>query len=95
MGLLAWIVVGLIAGSLAQSVTGLEKRGCAYTLVVGVLGALIGGALFNAAGTDEKLTGINFGSVFVAFIGGCALCLVLKVLHRDRRGGGNNIRRER
>jgi uncharacterized membrane protein YeaQ/YmgE (transglycosylase-associated protein family) len=82
MGIFAWIIVGLIAGSLAQTVTGKERRGCTYTLVIGVLGALIGGALFNAAGTSNALTGLNFGSIFVAFIGGCALCLVLNVIDR-------------
>lgn len=82
MGLLAWIIVGLLAGSLAQRVTGQERRGCVFTLVIGVLGALIGGALFNAAGTSNALTGLNLGSVFVAFIGGCALCLLLQFLDR-------------
>ncbi len=82
MGLFAWIFVGLIAGSLAQRVTGREKRGCAYTLVIGVFGALLGGALFNAAGTSNTLTGFNVGSVFVAFVGGCALCLLLSFLDR-------------
>lgn len=82
MGLVAWIIVGLIAGSLAQRVTGHERRGCAYTLVLGVLGALVGGALFNAAGTSNKLTGLNVGSVFVAFIGGSALCLALRFIDR-------------
>ncbi len=82
MGLFAWIVVGLVAGSLAQRVTGQERRGCLYTLVVGVLGALIGGALFNAAGTSRAVTGFNVGSVFVAFIGGCALCFILQLLDR-------------
>ena len=74
------IYVALVAGSLAQRVTGQERRGCLYTLVVGVLGALIGGALFNAAGTSRAVTGLNVGSVFVAFIGGCALCFILQLL---------------
>ncbi len=85
MGIFAWIIVGLLAGSLAQRVTGHEKRGCAYTLVVGVLGALIGGALFNAAGSSATVTGLNLGSVFVAFVGGSALCLGLQMLGGRRK----------
>lgn len=38
MGPIGWVIVGLIAGSLAQTVTGVEKRGCLFTLLIGVLG---------------------------------------------------------
>lgn len=83
MTIFGWIIVGLLAGSVAQSVTGLRKRGCLFTLVVGVVGAFIGGALFRAVGSDGDVKGINLGSVFVAFIGGCVLCLLLKVVDRS------------
>ena len=79
MGLLGWIVVGLIAGSLAQSLTGFEKRGCLFTLIIGVIGAVIGGALFNAAG-DQGITHFGPWSLFVAFIGASVLCLILGAL---------------
>ena len=75
MGPFGWIVVGLIAGSLAQTVTGVEKRGCLFTLLIGVLGAVVGGALFNAAG-GEGIGDFGWWSLFVAFIGAGALCLV-------------------
>jgi uncharacterized membrane protein YeaQ/YmgE (transglycosylase-associated protein family) len=81
MGLLGWIVLGLIAGSLAQRATGTERRGCLTTLLIGVLGAVIGGALFNAAGS-HKVLDFSFGSLLVAFIGAGALCLVLKAIGR-------------
>jgi uncharacterized membrane protein YeaQ/YmgE (transglycosylase-associated protein family) len=84
MGLLSWILVGLVGGSLAQSVTGQEKKGCAYTLVIGVIGALIGGYLFNRSGTNSSLTGFNLKSVFTAFIGACVLCFAMKFLSRRR-----------
>lgn len=83
MGLLGWIVVGLIAGSLAQSLTGFEKRGCVFTLVIGVVGGIIGGALFNAAG-DRGITDFGWRSLFVAFVGASLLCLVLKALGDGR-----------
>lgn len=81
MGLFGWIVVGLVAGSLAQSATGMQKRGCLTTLLIGVLGAVIGGALFNAAGSHHVLR-FSVGSILIAFVGAGALCLVLKALSR-------------
>ena len=50
MNILGWVIVGLVAGGLARWITRDDKTGCLYTMVVGVLGALIGGALMQAAG---------------------------------------------
>ena len=83
VNLLGWIITGLIAGSFAQRVTGTQKRGCLFTLVVGVIGALIGGALFQAAGS-RGVSGFSWWSLFVAFIGGCVLCSVLSVVTGGR-----------
>lgn len=87
MSVFAWIVTGLLAGGLARMATGAKKRGCLGTMAVGILGAMIGGALFTALGEE----GINeFGpwSILVAFVGACALLLVLQLLsggsHRSR-----------
>ena len=82
MTIFSWIIVGLLAGSVAQSVTGFRKRGCMFTLAVGVIGAFIGGALFRVVGSDGDVKGINITSVFVAFIGGCVLCLLLNAVDR-------------
>ena len=82
MGVFGWILVGLVTGSIAQSVTGVEKRGCMYTMVVGVIGGLLGGFLFNAIGYNGKLTGFNITSLFIAFIGACIFCFGLKFLRR-------------
>lgn len=85
MGILGWIVVGFIAGGLARWVTGARKRGCLATLVVGILGALIGGALFRLASGDDVNTFDDFdlGSIFVAFVGAVLLLLVLEALGRS------------
>jgi len=77
MGIIGWIVVGLLAGGLARMATGSEKRGCLATMVIGILGGVIGGALFNAAG-GEGITDFGLWSIFVAFIGACALLFVLQ-----------------
>ncbi|CAG0937046.1 hypothetical protein TFLX_05950 [Thermoflexales bacterium] len=78
MGILSWIVVGLIAGWLA----GLVVRGGGYGLigniVVGIVGALIGGflagSLFNV---PDAVNGINLTSILVAFLGAVVLILLL------------------
>jgi uncharacterized membrane protein YeaQ/YmgE (transglycosylase-associated protein family) len=82
MGLLGWIVMGLIAGSLAQSVVGVEKRGCLFTVLIGVLGAVLGGWLFNTVSDRKHVIDFSLGSMFVAFVGAGLLCLVLRFTQR-------------
>jgi uncharacterized membrane protein YeaQ/YmgE (transglycosylase-associated protein family) len=79
MSVLSWIVVGFIAGGLARVATGSRKRGCLGTIVVGILGGLIGGALFNAAG-DKGITEFGLWSVLVAFVGACLLLFLLDLV---------------
>jgi uncharacterized membrane protein YeaQ/YmgE (transglycosylase-associated protein family) len=89
MGILAWVVTGLIAGLLARAVVKDEKSGCVYTLVVGVLGAIIGGALMKAAG-KKGINDFEWRTVAVAFLGACLLLLVLQAF-----GGIGGRRRSR
>jgi uncharacterized membrane protein YeaQ/YmgE (transglycosylase-associated protein family) len=77
MSLVGWIVVGLLAGGLARMATGSQKRGCLATMVIGILGGVIGGALFKAAG-GEGITDFDLWSILVAFIGACALLFVMQ-----------------
>ncbi len=88
MSILAWLVVGFVAGALARWVTGSDKRGCLATIVVGIIGALIGGALYRLATGQEGSVFDDFdlGSVFVAFLGSVLLLLVLQAISpRSRR----------
>ena len=84
MDIVGWIIVGLLAGGLARMATGSEKRGCLATMVIGILGGLIGGALFNAAGSKGVGHG-GFWSIFVAFIGACALLFIMQALGVTQR----------
>jgi uncharacterized membrane protein YeaQ/YmgE (transglycosylase-associated protein family) len=78
-----WIVVGLIAGALA----GLVMRGAGYGIVgdiiVGIIGAIIGGWIFSRFGVG---TGGLIGSIIVAFIGACILIAILRLIAGATRG---------
>jgi uncharacterized membrane protein YeaQ/YmgE (transglycosylase-associated protein family) len=87
MGILAWCIVGLVAGALAQRAVGAPKRGCLGTIAIGVLGALFAGAVSRFATGDEISTfdELDLGSIFVAFVGAAALLLVLEAVSGNRR----------
>ena len=84
MGLVGWIVVGLLAGGLGRMATGSEKRGCLGTMVIGILGGVIGGALFNATG-GKGITDFGLWSILVAFIGACLFLFLLQAAAGGRR----------
>jgi uncharacterized membrane protein YeaQ/YmgE (transglycosylase-associated protein family) len=84
MGLLGWIVVGLLAGGLARWIVKDERTGCIYTMVVGVLGALIGGGLMSLV-DEEGVDEFTIRSILVAALGSVLLLLVLQAI-AGRRG---------
>lgn len=83
MGVLGWIAVGLIAGGLARRVTHSPRRGCLGTMVIGILGALIGGAIVNLA-TGDRITHFGLYSIVVAFLGASLLLFLLQAIERRR-----------
>ena len=84
--LIVWIAIGLIAGWLASAVVG-GGFGLVGDIVVGVVGAFLGGYIFRALGVRAPFGGIP-GTIFVAFIGAIVLLLLLRLLRRGtaRRG---------
>ncbi len=79
MSLLGWIVVGLIAGGLARWIVKDDRTGCIYTMIVGVLGAVIGGWLM-ATIDEDGVTGFSLRSIFVAAVGAVLLLLILQAI---------------
>ena len=75
MGILSWIVIGLLAGVAARMVT---KRhlGLIATVAVGIVGALVGGWVLTAVTHGPGLTGFSIRSFLVAFAGAVALLFV-------------------
>ena len=86
MGFLAWIVVGIIAGFLAKMImpgSRAEPGGFLGTMLLGIVGAVLGGwgasLLFNEPGA----TGINIWSVLVATIGACIALALARMFSRS------------
>jgi uncharacterized membrane protein YeaQ/YmgE (transglycosylase-associated protein family) len=77
MSIIGWIIVGLIAGWLAKLVVpGREPNGFLATTAIGIVGALIGGWIWNVAFHQAGATGVDFGSILVAFVGACVLLVL-------------------
>lgn len=83
MSILAWLVVGLIAGFLGSKVVNKSGSGLVMDIVLGIVGALVGGFIFNALGHPAP-TGINLYSIFVAFIGAVVVLVVYHAIFRRR-----------
>lgn len=81
MGLVSWIVLGLLAGWAGGLLTGRTGRGCITTTVIGVLGALVGGALARAAGY-EGIDEFSFRSLGIAALGSALLLLLFSATSR-------------
>lgn len=84
MGLISWIVLGLIAGAIAKALMpGRDPGGCIITIVIGIVGALLGGFLATALGFGG-LSGFDWRSLFIAIIGSVVLLVIWRML-RGRR----------
>jgi uncharacterized membrane protein YeaQ/YmgE (transglycosylase-associated protein family) len=84
MGILSWILMGLVVGVIAKLLMpGRDPGGFIITILLGIAGAIVGGFIGNAVGFGN-VTGFNFRSFLIA-IGGAVLLLVLyRVLRRER-----------
>jgi uncharacterized membrane protein YeaQ/YmgE (transglycosylase-associated protein family) len=79
MNIIAWIIVGGIAGWAAGQVMK-SKQGLVGDIVVGVIGAFLGGFIFDVLNVAGEVDGLNIGSIFVAFIGAVVFLWVLRQL---------------
>ncbi len=82
MSILTWLIVGLIAGVLASMVAG-GGFGLIGDIVIGIVGAFLGGWIFQRLGVHTPFSGLA-GTIFVAFIGAVVLLLILRVFTRAR-----------
>lgn len=78
MGIISWIILGLIVGALAKwMMPGKDPGGIIITIVIGIVGALIGGFLSSLVGLGT-VTGLNLSSIIIALVG----ALILLWLYR-------------
>lgn len=88
---LGWIIVGGIAGWLAGQLTRGRSLGCLANIIVGIVGAIIGGWIFGQLGIISGNIGL-FGSIVVATIGAIVLLFIVDLISGNSRGRRRPLR---
>jgi uncharacterized membrane protein YeaQ/YmgE (transglycosylase-associated protein family) len=86
MGIIAWIVLGAIAGYLTNLIMG-GSEGVIATVILGIVGAVVGGYLAGTLLKVADVTGINPESIVVAVVGGVVVVAVYRVFMGGRASG--------
>ncbi|WP_174301529.1 GlsB/YeaQ/YmgE family stress response membrane protein [Caulobacter sp. S45] len=81
MGILAWIILGLIAGFIGSKLVNKTGEGLIMDIVLGVVGAVVGGFIFSLFGAGG-VTGLNLYSLVVAVIGAVVVLLAYHAIVR-------------
>ena len=84
MSIIGWLVLGLIAGFIASKIVNKTGEGVILDIVLGIIGAVVGGFLFSLIGA-QGVTGFNIYSMFVAIIGAIVVLLIYHAVS-GRRG---------
>lgn len=81
MGIIAWIVLGALAGWIASKIMATDaQQGAIANIIIGIIGAVIGGFVFSMLG-GSGVNGFNLYSMLVALVGALALIAILKALN--------------
>ena len=75
MSIIVWIILGLIAGWIGSKIVNRKGEGFIMDIVLGVVGALVGGFLFSLIGA-EGVSGLNLYSLFVAIVGSVVVLVI-------------------
>jgi uncharacterized membrane protein YeaQ/YmgE (transglycosylase-associated protein family) len=81
MSIIAWIILGLVSGFIASKIVNKTGEGLVLDVVLGIVGAIVGGFLFAQFGA-AGVTGFNLYSMFVAVVGAIVVLLVYHALFR-------------
>lgn len=76
MGLLTWIIFGALAGGVAGMIAGSKQSGCLYNIIIGVVGAFVGGLIMQFVTGENMNFGFNLPSFVVAVIGSVILLVI-------------------
>lgn len=79
--IVTWLLVGGIAGLLANLIVGGMRLGLLGTVVIGVIGGFIGGLVFTEMGITPPVAGMA-GDIFVSFVGAVILLVILRIIRR-------------
>jgi uncharacterized membrane protein YeaQ/YmgE (transglycosylase-associated protein family) len=83
MSIIAWLVLGLISGFIASKLVNKSGEGVFLDIILGVIGAFVGGWLFNTFGA-AGVTGLNLYSMLVAVVGAVVVLVLYHALFRRR-----------
>ena len=84
MGIIAWIIFGLIAGVIAKLIMpGRDGGGFILTCILGIIGAVVGGWLSTMFGIGGDVSGFNLHSFLVAVVGAIVVLGVFRLVRRD------------
>ncbi len=86
MSIIGWLLLGLIAGWLAGKIVNDSGQGAVLNIVLGVVGAIVGGFIFTALG-GAPVTGFNLYSMLVAVVGAVVVLLLAHMVSGRRRSG--------
>ena len=75
MGILSWLILGLIAGWIGSKIVNKTGEGFFLDIVLGIVGALVGGFLFSLVGA-EGVSGLNLYNMFVAVVGSIVVLVI-------------------
>jgi uncharacterized membrane protein YeaQ/YmgE (transglycosylase-associated protein family) len=95
VGFIAWIVFGAIAGWVANIVVGgrnRQRQGCLVSIIVGVVGAALGGIIYRAITGQEKTWDFDFPSLGVAALGAIALLVIVRLIQGLASGSNRDGR---
>jgi len=81
MPVVTWFALGLAAGLLAERIAGVSRYGAVLDIVLGIIGALVGGVVANAFGFNG-VTGLNLRSLMVAVGGSVLLLAIIRCFNR-------------
>ena len=81
MGIISWIILGLIAGFIGSKIVDKQGQGFWLNIALGIVGALVGGFIFDLIGSTG-VTGLNIWSMIVAIIGSVVVLLVYNAVAR-------------
>jgi uncharacterized membrane protein YeaQ/YmgE (transglycosylase-associated protein family) len=85
MSILAWIILGLIAGFVASKIVNKRGEGLVRDIILGIIGALVGGWLFHVFGA-AGVSGLNLYSLLVAVVGAVVVLVIYHALTRRKSG---------